>query len=285
MSEPTAELVEPAAPPRVALGVLVAPGLAHEVTAKVVEDLLEDLRGRYPSVAWTAEVRVDRLVAPPAPLIEIVEAARRSLLEADWDLAVVVTDLPLKLDRRAVSRHLSPTHGVAVVSLPALGVIYLRPRLRRALLELVDELAGLRDGDESAGANGPLRRMRRRWELEALRELATDTDVRPGALRFLFVLEVIADHLRLLLGMVRANRPWRFAARLYTALVAAIAVGAFGVVTLDVWRISDAMDWWRLTLMTILSVTLTTAAIIWCTGSGNGSRIRGCATRWCCSTP
>jgi hypothetical protein len=46
--------------------------------------------------------------------------------------------------------------------------------------------------------------------------------------------------------MVRANRPWRLAARLSGALIAAFAAAAYGIVTSDIWRLSGAMGWWRL---------------------------------------
>ena len=128
--------------PRAVLGVIVAPGLAHDVTSRIASELLQDLRERYDSVDWDAELDVDRLVDPPAPLTEIFAAGRRKLLEGDWDLGVVVTDLPLKVGGRPVSRHLSPTHGLAVLSLPALGALHLRQRLRRALVELIGELTG-----------------------------------------------------------------------------------------------------------------------------------------------
>ena len=39
---------------------------------------------------------VDRLVEPPALTTDLIDAARRKLLERGWVLAVVVTDLPLK---------------------------------------------------------------------------------------------------------------------------------------------------------------------------------------------
>ena len=53
--------------------------------------------------------------------------------------------------------------------------------------------------------------------------------------------------------MVRANRPWRLAVRLYAALVAALAASIFGVVDLHVWQIAATMAWWRLTIMSITS--------------------------------
>jgi hypothetical protein len=62
--------------------------------------------------------------------------------------------------------------------------------------------------------------------------------------------------------MVRANRPWRLAARLYGALVAALAVGAFALVTSDIWRISTSAGWWRLLVMCLLAIAGTVGGVI-----------------------
>jgi hypothetical protein len=244
----------------VALGVVVAPGLAREVTAEIVADLSEDLRRSYGEVGWRTELIVDRLVVPPVPTTELFEAARRKLLEGDWDLSIVVTDLPLRVGRRPLSRHISRTHGIAVVSLPALGAVRLRQRLRRTLLALVGELVG--DDAEQSSGDGRLARIRERWDADVLRELATETAHQRRGFRFLFVPAVLLGNLRLLLGMVRANRPWRLAARLYRALVAALAAGAYGLVNSDIWRISAAMGWGRLAVMCVASIVITIVAII-----------------------
>jgi hypothetical protein len=62
--------------------------------------------------------------------------------------------------------------------------------------------------------------------------------------------------------MVRANRPWRFTARLYGALVAALAAGVLSLVFADHWRIATAMWWWRLAILCAVSIAATTAAIV-----------------------
>jgi hypothetical protein len=62
--------------------------------------------------------------------------------------------------------------------------------------------------------------------------------------------------------MVRANRPWRLAVRLYRALVAALAAVAFALVTSDVWRIAASLSPVRLGAITVLSLTLTVALLI-----------------------
>lgn len=205
----------------VVLGVIVAPGLPSVVTAKIADDLAEDLRASF-EIPVEATFVVDRLVSPRATLTELVDAARRLLLERDWDYALVVTDLPLKLGARPVSRHVSPTHGVAVLSLPALGALHLGRRLRQALHDLAHELIG------APGAVG---------------------GKAPG-------------YLRLLLGMIRANRPWRLALRLYGVLAAALAAGTLGVVDSDIWRLAAAAGWARLAAVSVASITLTILAVI-----------------------
>jgi hypothetical protein len=223
----------------VVLGVVVAPGLAEEVTAAVVADLAGDLALRHGAVSWRTELVVDPLVEPPASAAELLDAARRLVLARNWDLAIVVTDLPLREGARPVRLHSSPTHSVAVISLPALGAVHLRGRLRRALLDLVGDLIG--EGEQHG----------------RLRELASEVDA-----GLLFVPAVVFGHLRLLVGMVRANRPWRLAVRLYGVLAAALAAGAYGVVTVDIWQISDALGWRRLLLANAISVGVIVAALI-----------------------
>jgi hypothetical protein len=234
-----------AAQPAILLGLMVAPGLPEDVAGGIEQQLAEDLQRAYGSVDWRTEIVVDRLVSPPVPTTEIFDAARRKLLGRDWDLGVVVTDLPLRRGRLPVTRHVSPAHGIAVLSLPALGAINLAPRMRRALFRLVGELIG--DVDRRGSD----------WDRNVLRELATETGERP---RGLFVPAVLLGNLRLLLGMVRANRPWRLAARLYGALVAAGAV--YGIVSSDVWRLAAAMDWWRLAVASLVAITITVTAIV-----------------------
>ena len=77
----------------------------------------------------------DYLVTPPVDLTELVDAARTRLLDEDWDLAICVTDLPLRLGRRPLVTHASPTHSVALVSLPALGIRRVRTRLLDEIVE------------------------------------------------------------------------------------------------------------------------------------------------------
>jgi hypothetical protein len=207
-------------------------------------DLAARLEQLHPEVEWSVPLVVDGLVTPPAPTTELIDAAHQRLLREDWELALCLTDLPLRVGRRPVEGQASPTHRVAVLSLPALGAARLRRRALDAAVGLVGAVLGDRDTVQ---------------RLVDLADLADeDPEHGPAGLAAL----ARGGHLRLLVGMVRANRPWRLAARLYRALVAALAAVALALVTSDVWRISASLSAVRLVAVTVLSVGITAVSLV-----------------------
>jgi hypothetical protein len=244
------------------LGLIAAPGLPHQLAVELAEPLRTLLAERYPHFDWQVPVLPDALVAPPATASDLVAEARRRLLEGDWELAVVLTDLPLRIGGRPVVWHASPTHGVAVVSVPAIGPMGLRRGVERALNALVDALLGervgaaTRDGAHKRREQRRARRMRR-W-LDELVELHTEGPHPDTG----WVSLASPGRFRLLLGMVRANRPWRLALRLYRAVVASLAAIAFSLVTPDIWAIADRLSTPRLLALSLLSVTVTSTTLV-----------------------
>jgi hypothetical protein len=246
----------------VRMGVVSAPAISDELSAGLVDDMRGELEARFPDVTWHLQLLDDGLVEPPAEDSEIVAAARQLLLARAWDVVVVLTDLPLRVVRRPVVAHASPMHGVAVLSVPALGTLAVRRRLRDAVLRLIGALLGeARDGADGRADAARWRRISSR-----LRELGSD--VEGQARSFGFTTRVFTGHLRLLFGMVRANRPWQLAARLSRALTAAAAAGVFALVTSDIWGLADALGWQRLTVVGVgsvlaIGVTLIVGAGLW----------------------
>ena len=254
--------VETGAPVKVArrcirLGVIAPPGLSDGVVAELAAGLAELLAARYPDVEWDVSYVRDPLVEPPVRLTELVDATRSRLLDEGWDLAVLVTDVPLRLHRRPLLSHASPTHGVALVSLPAHGVV----RVGRRLLESVADAVGTLVGDAPKQDGRGRIPGRHRHAQRRLIELATDLEG-AAAQGIAFPARVIEGNIRLLLGMVRANRPWRLTARLSRALVGATAVVAVTLVLADVWRISASLHVLRLAALTVLALGVAVVALI-----------------------
>jgi hypothetical protein len=257
------------------LGLLAAPGRPTEDAEALAQGLPALLADRVTdAVSWRVPVRTDPALADIGGGVEAIEFGRARLLREGWDMAVCITDAPLRIGRRPVVADASATHGVALVSLPALGAVQTRRRARDAVVRLVDGLVGeslelgergprqsARVGNRIASLAAPIR---------AVEPADDDVDLR-------FVAAVVRGNLRLLAGMVRANRPWRLIVRLSRALAAAAATVVFALVTADLWTLSDAMNWVRLLALTVLSVGATVLWLIvshrlWEAPHGRGSR-------------
>jgi hypothetical protein len=246
--------------PELVIGLLAAPGPASELTESLVGEIVDRLAGQLPGAQWRVEFVSDRLVEPPTDLSELIAAVRRMLLERGWHLAVCVTDLPLQTARRPVIAHVSATHGVAVLSMPAVGPVSVRKRTAETIVRLVGHMLG--DLTQSQGAAEQLpaadvvtRRMH---------ELGSRTE--RGEHGVGFVARVITGNIWLLLGMLRVNRPWRLALRLMRALAVAFAAGVFALVTSDIWRLAHYLGPLRLLVIGLGSVAAITVTIMVTTG-------------------
>jgi hypothetical protein len=236
----------------VVLGVVAAPGRPTEMARRVIADGLQSLlEQRLPGATWRIQVEQDRLVTPPASDAEIVDAARRLLLHRGWDVVVCLTDLPLRSRaRRPVLAHTNPVHRVAVLCVPALGTRR-RDRVQDLVVQLVEQLLGVnQNADGGAESVQDI--------AERVRELGTDVGEEPYA----FTARVLTGNIRLLIGMVRDNQPWRLTLRLSRALAAAAAAGVFALVTSDIWRLADTFGAVRLTGATIGSLAAVAATLI-----------------------
>jgi uncharacterized membrane protein len=248
--------------PRIVLGLLLAGRWATEVASGLAKVLEDRLATRHPSVRWRLRVRTQRLRPLPREASEAIEATRLRMLEERWDLAVLVTDLPLtEAGRPVLGEVISPTHRVAVISLPALGPRQVRRRLVDTVVDVVGELAGEQPGERSAGPGGRRLARRRRATRLRLAEIAAEPRDAAGSGRLFSVL-VGLDNVRLLRHMVSVNRPWRLAVGLYRALIAAVAFVVLTLITEGVWKLATELGVVRLAFLSGVSVAAMTIAII-----------------------
>jgi len=247
----------------VALGLIPAPDIPEKLATELASELPELLRRRVDdSVAWDVPVEVDPLTGTDRKAPEILDACRERMLSERWDLAVYLTDLPVYREGTIVVADVSAKRGVAGLSLPALGALRLRPRVREATLQLASELYARtndpgpddtsgRELRTSPGFVGPFRRIDPPNEdMKAM-----DVDARFAATGAL-------GHPRLWSGMVLANRPWKMLPAFKGAIAAAFATGAYVLVISSIWLLADAVGFWRLLALMIAAIIAMVAWII-----------------------
>jgi hypothetical protein len=261
MSDRRAEAAQQATDKKqMVVGLLAAPGLPVQLAEQLGRELPGYLSVRLPEFSWTFVVREEPLAGTQGNGKDLVEIARKRLLAEEWKLVICLTDLPLHVGRRPVTAHASVALGVGVVSVPALGAINLHQSLRRAVISLIEALAGERVSGAEAESDAE-RRARLRKRLEDLSAPVGQVDFADNrTLRF--VTATTQGNVRLLLGMVRANRPWRFAAGLSRALVASLGTAAFALTSPGIWMIAAGMGLPQMLTVAVASVAAISVSLI-----------------------
>jgi hypothetical protein len=241
--------------PEIVVGLVATP---PDYPARVVSRLTAELADRLAErvdadVRWTVREGWGEVAPRRDGGVEaLLDDLARRLGDDRWDVAICLTDLPLHTERVPLVAHASARRRVAVVSLPALGLRQLRA-VRAAVPDLVSRL--LTDtSDERVPAAGwaPAQLARR---VAAVRRVIEGDDGELG-----YVASRLIGRMRLLTGMVRANRPGRALLGLSKLLVGAFGTAAFALTTNTIWQMGDALGGLRLTVIMLLGLT---ALVTW----------------------
>ncbi|MEU8951814.1 hypothetical protein [Streptomyces sp. NPDC048489] len=234
------------------VALLADPEAPTEIAQRMAEVLPARLadksgQGRQFEVEVVSEPFTSGTEDLPTLMRRIVERGRAE----SWDIVVALTDLPLHSHGHKLVVDLSHEHGLALLSLPSLGGLRLQRRARRAVEEAVLGLAGW----QASGAVEPPDPLSRAFASRL-------TPIHPGPVGeeetadLRYVVSGLRGSLWVLVGMVRANRPWRLVPGLSKALAAALATGAVATVNSTVWNLAEALSAPRLVIATVGSVAL-----------------------------
>lgn len=210
-----------------AVGIVSDPGLAEEVGAAVADRLPDALKKQIPGGGdWHVHHRTHPLATGQQSRLADIAAAELPVDPA-WDITVLLTDLPRREGTDPVDMEANAARRLAVVSLPALGGIRLNRRAERVIVAAIAQLL----------------------------DRSTTTSRSRARPRF-------RGRLRLLVGMVRANRPWQLFFGLSRALAGVFGTAALAMLNSIGWQLGDSLSAGRLTTIAALSVAALTAWLI-----------------------
>jgi hypothetical protein len=148
------------------------------------------------------------------------------------DVVIYLTDLPRRQGTTPVIADISVPNRFGVISIPGLGGAFIDRRVRNLARTVVAEVTR-----QSGKQEAPVKRLTRIQDDDVVHYVA------PSAM----------SRLRLLAGMVYANRPWRLVTGMSKVMMAAFATGAVSLAYPTIWQLSVTMGPWRLSAATILA--------------------------------
>ncbi|MCG7601588.1 hypothetical protein MHM84_17620 [Halomonas sp. McH1-25] len=265
---------------RKVVGLVPAPEMSAEMAEQIIDHLPELLANYVDDrLSWEVQLIVDPLIGAAEASTDIIESILEYKRDRQWDYAICITDLPIYKHGRFVIAETSTVHGVAMVSLPAFGITAIRHRLSEAILQLVNELHHGSSEEDRA------RQEQRTQQSDKVHESLRGKGARKLLGRHLyeklfpirritlpgkgdsFDVRFIADtwingNLRILAGMVRANRPWTIFPAFKGVIAAAFATGAYGLVFPTLWQLSANYGGPRLVLLMSVAMVAMVAWII-----------------------
>ncbi|TQS43476.1 hypothetical protein [Cryptosporangium phraense] len=217
--------------------------------ARVTARLAAELADRWTVREGWGEVAPRRDGGAEALLDDV--ARRRA--DEGWDVAICLTDLPLHAERVPLVAQASTRRRVAIVSLPALGLRQLAA-VREIVPDLVERLLGDASDDRRPAA---------------VHRVIGDDEAR-------YVASSLIGRVRLLAGMILANRPGRALPGLSKLLVGAFGTAAIALANSSVWKLGEALGALRLTVIMLLGLGalvtwLIVAHDLWETAGGDTS--------------
>jgi hypothetical protein len=237
------------------IGLLAAPDLSYKIAESLQRDLPRILERRDDGQAWQVCLDEEPSLTKEQSMSSLCREASQKREQNGWDVALCVTDVPLRDQTRPIVAAAVPSEHVGVVVVPALGPWRPRARAQEAAVRLIAETVEKTLEPESKSAHQLKRR--------SVGLLAPERRLTEGRSRGIrYVTPAGLGHLQLLAGMVRANRPWRALAGLSKAVVAAFATGAYALLTISIWSLSAELSILRLVILMMASMAALVAWLI-----------------------
>jgi hypothetical protein len=217
------------------------PGVPARLAEYAAASLPDEL-APHPGVqaSWTTSIRIEPYLRDEqASFSEVIAAVEPS--KKDADVVVYMTDLPRRDDTLPVIAEISAEHRFGLISVAGVGATFVARRVLDLVVLAISVVTQQPELRPRSAGRLPSMEIR-----DGVRYFA------PRGLR----------RLRLLAGMVRANRPWRLVVGLSKVLVVALGSGALGLATDTIWLFADTMGPWRMCATTVVSIGAMVAWLI-----------------------
>ncbi|AIF45154.1 hypothetical protein [Virgibacillus sp. SK37] len=259
------------------LGLISAPDLPAEIASDLIKELPELLPDRIDKdVSWEVEMTIDSLVGVAENTKQVLEKADNIKEENNWDYAICLTDLPIFFGKYLVVANASLKDQVAQISVPTFGLMPMRKRIRKTLMQMMRELYSKESNDKpharlavekkpSPSKNKNKNKLTHQFSLSQIGRMQATSKDDVVDLRY-FIKSRFTGYLRVLLGMTFANRPWKALFSFNKMITLSFATGSYISIFPTPWQLSIVYTPIRLIILTIIAIM---GMVIWVIFSQN----------------
>ncbi|MGN5883655.1 hypothetical protein [Staphylococcus simulans] len=214
------------------VGIIAAPGFPMQLSEKLSADLPSTLnRALEQDITWNFQCVENPLIGSAEDVNKSLDFAKSIQDEHQWDYAIVVTDLPIVEGKKVVVGNLDEPMGTGLVSIPALGFIRVKQKLKQCLLYFA-ETVYLYHNEQEEGDQTSHSKTTTKFILSPL----------------------IISWILLLAGMIRANQPWKEIPNFKKIISLSFATATYLTIFSTPWQLSIEYSNLRFIFMTTLAI-------------------------------
>ncbi len=125
----------------IVVGLLADKGMPALIAQRLIDKLPDVLTRQLSNrVEWQVHARCDPLLLDENGLIPMLDLADRQKPAHDWDVLVLLTDLPRRAGTQPIVYDYSTSRAVGLVSIPALGACRVPKRTRNLIVHVIGHL-------------------------------------------------------------------------------------------------------------------------------------------------
>src|SRR5699024_1985013 len=206
---------------KITIGLIPSPDVSQKLMDKIIDKLKINIAKKLDkNIDWQFEVKVNTFVGAAEYVNETIQKVIEMKERNNWDYAVSINDLPSISEGKVVISDIGTKDGVGFVSLPSFGAFPFKKRIVKAITYIIEFLY-----NKDKKAHKINKKIKLIYICSNVKhvtpEKAVKTDVR------LILQSRIIGLLRVLAGMVYANKPWKTLGSFKTILTLAFATGTY----------------------------------------------------------
>ncbi|WP_114604428.1 hypothetical protein [Staphylococcus sp. EZ-P03] len=250
------------------VGIIAAPGFPMQLSEKLSVDLPSTLnRALEQDITWNFQCVENPLIGSAEDVNKSLDFAKSIKDEHQWDYAIVVTDLPIVEGKKVVVGNLDEPMATGLVSIPALGFIRVKQKLKQCLLYFAETVYLYHNEQDKTKRNLNLSLFTRIKPEHTIlddkqeNDMLTEDEQEEGdqsshsKTTTKFILSpLIISWILLLAGMIRANQPWKEIPNFKKIISLSFATATYLTIFSTPWQLSIEYSNLRFIFMTTLAI-------------------------------